>query len=90
MNKEMRKHKMISLLSWVLVLSLFCGSRALADGADMHFGSEGYTWNPGDSSPVGIYVTSTDGRKLTEVDLVVSYDPDVLRFDSGEIGRAHV
>lgn len=84
MNKEMRKHKMISLLSWVLVLSLFCGSRALADGADMHFGSEGYTWNPGDSSPVGIYVTSTDGRKLTEVDLVVSYDPDVLRFDSGE------
>ena len=80
----MRKHKIISLLSWVLLLSLFCGSRALADGADMHFGSEGYTWNPGDSSPVGIYVTSTDGRKLTEVDLVVSYDPDVLRFDSGE------
>lgn len=53
-----------------------------AAGVRAYFGTEeGYVWNLGEKSPIGFYLESED-KELTEVELVVTYDPTVLRLVS--------
>lgn len=58
-----------------------------AEGASAYFGTEeGYVWNAGEISPMGFYLESEVGD-LTEVELVITYDPGILEFYSqGEEG----
>lgn len=53
-----------------------------AKGATAYFGTkEGYKWNVGEKSPMGFYLESEEGD-LTEVELVITYDPEILEFQS--------
>lgn len=55
---------------------------ACAKGATAYFGTkEGYEWNVGEKSPMGFYLESDD-EKLTEVELIITYDPEILEFQS--------
>ncbi|MEY8326418.1 ATP-binding cassette domain-containing protein [Lachnospiraceae bacterium 54-11] len=58
---------------------------AYAEGARAYFGTEGgYTWKAGTRSDIGLYLESTEGERIGEVSLTVTYDPDVLEFNSAE------
>ena len=58
---------------------------AYAKGARAYFGTEGgYTWKAGTRSDIGLYLESTEGERIGEVSLTVTYDPDVLEFNSAE------
>lgn len=58
---------------------------AYAEGARAYFGTEGgYTWKAGTRSDIGLYLESTEGERISEVSLTVSYDPEVLEFNSAE------
>ncbi len=58
---------------------------AYAEGARAYFGTEGgYTWKAGTRSDIGLYLESTEGERISEVSLTVTYDPDVLEFNSAE------
>lgn len=53
-----------------------------AKGATAYFGTkEGYEWNVGEKSPMGFYLESDEGN-LTEVELIITYDPEILEFQS--------
>lgn len=53
-----------------------------AKGATAYFGTkEGYEWNVGKKSPMGFYLESEEGD-LTEVELIITYDPEALEFKS--------
>lgn len=53
-----------------------------AQGATAYFGTkEGYEWNVGEKSPMGFYLKSEEGN-LTEVELIITYDPEILEFQS--------
>ena len=53
-----------------------------AKGATAYFGTEdGYVWNAGEISPMGFYLESEIGN-LTEVELIITYDPEVLEFQN--------
>lgn len=69
----------------VLVLGMSCFKmEAYAAQVKAYFGTEeGYLWNLGEKSPIGFYLESEDA-KLKEVEMVVTYDPAVLRFASNE------
>lgn len=75
------------------ILLLFTGillwtgktERAHAEGAKAYFGTEeGYTWEAGRRSDIGLYLESTEGERISEVSLTVTYDPEVLEFNSAE------
>ncbi len=58
---------------------------AYAEGARAYFGTEGgYTWKAGTRSDIGLYLESMEGERIGEVSLTVTYDPDVLEFNSAE------
>lgn len=58
---------------------------AYAEGARAYFGTEGgYTWKAGTRSDIGLYLESTEGERTGEVSLTVTYDPDILEFNSAE------
>lgn len=58
---------------------------AYAEGARAYFGTEGgYTWKAGTRSDIGLYLESTEGERISEVSLTVTYDPDILEFNSAE------
>lgn len=75
------------------ILLLFTGillwtgktERVCAEGAKAYFGTEeGYTWEAGRRSDIGLYLESTEGERISEVSLTVTYDPEVLEFNSAE------
>ncbi len=75
------------------ILLLFTGillwtgktERVYAEGAKAYFGTEGgYTWEAGRRSDIGLYLESTKGERISEVSLTVTYDPEVLEFNSAE------
>lgn len=57
-----------------------------AEGASAYFGTQGvYEWSVGEQYPMGVYLEAEEGE-LTEVELIVTYDPEVLEFqDQNEI-----
>ncbi len=58
---------------------------AYAEGARAYFGTEGgYTWKAGTRSDIGLYLESMEGERIGEVSLTVTYDPDILEFNSAE------
>lgn len=63
-----------------------------AEGEEVYFGSESYSWAIYEESPVGIYVESSEG--ISEVDMIVTYDPDMIEYSSGgtlaEEGRIEI
>ena len=68
---------------WVAILG-FANIKAVtyAQGVTVYFGTEkGYHWNLGEKSPMGFYLESEEGE-LTQIELVVTYDPEVLEFQS--------
>lgn len=83
----MKKLFMTWFISVFICCLLYSGEMGVvrAEGGSSRFGtSEGYTWNVGESSPIGLYFSSTDEQNLTEVELLITYDPGVLSFDSAE------
>ncbi len=75
------------------ILLLFTGillwngktEKVYAEGAKAYFGTEdGYTWEAGSRSDIGLYLESTEGERISEVSLTVTYDPEVLEFNSAE------
>ena len=52
-----------------------------AAGETTNFGSESYSWELGAENPIGIYVNSDS--PIYYVDLVVTYDPQMLQYSSG-------
>lgn len=75
------------------ILLLFTGillwngktEKVYAEGAKAYFGTEdGYTWEAGRRSDIGLYLESTEGERISEVSLTVTYDPEVLEFNSAE------
>ena len=52
-----------------------------AEGEEVYFGSESYSWTIYEESPVGIYVESSEG--ISEVDMIVTYEPDMIEYSSG-------
>ena len=80
----MRKIKKLGMLgAFVLLLGLGgIKEEVYAKGATAYFGTEeGYEWKVGEKSPIGFYLKSEEGT-LTEVDMIVTYDPEVLEFKS--------
>ena len=63
-----------------------------AEGEEVYFGSESYSWTIYEESPVGIYVESSEG--ISEVDMIVTYEPDMIEYSSGgtlaEEGRIEI
>ena len=75
------------------ILLLFTGillwngktEKVYAEGAKAYFGTEdGYTWEAGRRSDIGLYLESTEGERISEVSLTVTYDSEVLEFNSAE------
>lgn len=75
------------------ILLLFTGillwngktEKVYAEGAKAYFGTEdGYTWEAGRRSDIGLYLESTEGERISEVSFTVTYDPEVLEFNSAE------
>lgn len=88
----MRKFIRSGMFGLLFLLLGFGSAKAevYAEGATAYFGTEeGYEWNVGEKSPIGFYLTSEDG-KLTEVELIVIYDPEVLEFKSQNDGDVTV
>lgn len=51
-----------------------------AEGAAAYFGTRGsYEWTVGEQYPMGVYLESEKGN-LTQAELIVIYDPEVLEF----------
>lgn len=71
------------LLSIALALSIFCfiGIKVSASGEWSFFGSESYEWSLNMEYPIGVYVQS--GDPMDTVDMLVRYDPAVLKYNSG-------
>ncbi len=81
-KKHKMKGRLLLTIEWML-LAVFCFSmQAFAQGAEIKFGTqEGYTWKNNERSPLGFYLVDEAGESFTDVKLVVSYDPEVLRFE---------
>lgn len=80
----MRKSWKFGILGVLIVLLGFinCKDDVCAKGAIAYFGTkDGYEWNVGEKSPMGFYLES-DGGNLTEVELIITYDPEILEFQS--------
>lgn len=80
----MRKSWKFGILGVLLVLLGFGNWKedVSAKGATAYFGTkEGYEWNVGEKSPMGFYLES-DNENLTEVELIITYDSEILEFQS--------
>ena len=80
----MKKIWKFGILGVVILLLGFvnCKEDVCAKGATAYFGTkEGYEWNVGEKSTMGFYLESEEGD-LTEVELVITYDPEILEFQS--------
>lgn len=80
----MRKFFELGIIGLLCLLLGFGSAKeeAYAKGATAFFGTEeGYEWNVGEKSPMGFYLASEEGN-LTEVELIITYDPRVLEFKS--------
>ena len=75
---------LLAVLLCVLFLGGLFGTTVFAAGAWVYFGSDTYTWDLGERSPIGFYLSSEDGSDLNSVNIRVEYDPEVLRFDSAD------
>ena len=83
MNKKLK----IGIITILMICLLWNNITAelYAEGADVYFGSsKGYEWTLGKKFPIGLYLESEEGKFLTEVEMLVVYDPEVLRFESTE------
>lgn len=79
--KKTLKNICIMLLT-AIVLAGFAGNISVyADEEKTHFGSESYEWTAGAVSPIGIYAFSSEA--VSEVNLTVTYDPEMLEYVSG-------
>lgn len=80
----MRNRLKFGILGACLVLLGFvnCKKDVCAEGATAYFGTEdGYEWNLGEKSPMGFYLECDEGS-LKEVELIITYDPEILEFNS--------
>lgn len=80
----MRKFFELGIIGLLCLLLGFGSAKeeAYAKGATAFFGTEeGYEWNVGEKSPMGFYLASEEGN-LTEVELIITYDPRVLELKS--------
>ena len=80
----MRKFLKLGMIGLLFLLLGFGSAKeeAYAKSATAYFGTEeGYKWNVGEKSPMGFYLASDEGN-LTEVELIITYDPEVLEFKS--------
>ena len=84
MGRSMNRNRKWCLLSFItLILAISCFKiEAYAADVRAYFGTEeGYVWNLGEKSPIGFYLESEEGE-LTDVEMVVTYDPTVLKLIS--------
>ena len=80
----MRNRLKLGILGACIVLLGFvnCKKDVCAEGATAYFGTEdGYEWNLGEKSPMGFYLECDEGN-LKEVELIITYDPEILEFTS--------
>lgn len=80
----MKKSWKFGILGVIMILLVAGNWKAdiYAKGATAYFGTkEGYEWNVGEKSPMGFYLESDEGN-LTEVELIITYDPEILEFQS--------
>lgn len=80
----MRKSWKFGILGVLIVLLGFVNGKeeVCAKGADAYFGTkDGYEWNVGEKSPIGVYLESDDGN-LKEVELIITYNSEILEFQS--------
>lgn len=84
MKRGKRRQVLLAVLLCVLFLGGLFGTTVFAAGARVYFGSDTYTWDLGERSPIGFYLSSEDGSDLNSVNIRVEYDPEVLRFDSAD------
>lgn len=83
-KKCQRAGKIFSLFLCVGILWLILTPQPVsAAGEEVSFGSESYTWEVGESNPIGIYITSDS--EIDSYSYVVSYDPEVLEYVQGGI-----
>lgn len=81
MNKKIRA----GIMGILMICFVWSGitEEIYAKGALAYFGTEeGYEWKVGKKSPIGFYLVGEEEGDLTEAELVVNYDPDVLEFKS--------
>lgn len=73
--------KKMSIITLTLSMVLVIGIKVSASGEWSFFGSESYEWSLDAEYPIGVYVQS--GDPIDTVDLLVKYDPAVLKYSSG-------
>ena len=78
MNRNNRLRILRGLILCLCIVNL--KMEVHAAGASSYFGTYGgYKWNIGETSYMGFYLESKEGN-LTEVELTITYDPDVLEL----------
>lgn len=80
MRKSAKKFIILFLLAFAVSFQ-FWGAQVHAEEEKTYFGSESYEWAVGAVSPIGIYAASNEA--VSEVNLTVTYDPDMLEYYSG-------
>lgn len=73
--------KKMSIVTLTLSMILLIGIKASASGEWSFFGSELYEWSLDAEYPIGVYVQS--GDPIDTVDMLVKYDPAILKYNSG-------
>lgn len=79
--KKTLKNICIILMAVVVLVCSPGKMDVYADEEKTHFGSDSYEWTAGTVSPIGIYAFSSDA--VSEVNLTVTYDPEMLQYFSG-------
>lgn len=64
-----------------LLFGIFGSNTAQAAGERVYFGSESYEWTLDENMPLGVYAGANGNLKTA--DLIVSYDPEMLKFSEG-------
>ena len=83
----MKRYRVRTALLFFVVIFLWGGEirTVHAEGATAYFGTnEGYTWEVGTRSDIGLYLESTEGKNIDSVYMLVTYDPKALEFNSAD------
>ncbi|SCI10100.1 Teichoic acids export ATP-binding protein TagH [uncultured Roseburia sp.] len=80
-----RKRKIISIWTLLVVLFLVICPNVYAAESNVHFGSESYHYEMGETFPIGVYVEADE--PIGSYSVCIEYDPEILEYHSG--GDSH-
>lgn len=79
------KGKIIYVCTLFMALVLFISPKVYAAESNIHFGSESYHYEMGETFPIGVYIEAD--KPIGSYSVCIEYDPEILEYHSG--GDSH-